>query len=345
MPTVLSRNDVAAFRNGAEFSTLLERFQSWPATSRMSGESRAVLYWIIKQSRPRVVAEIGTLFAGTSEVIARAIVENGIAGRFETTDPYGAATCPPIIAQWPEELRAVTTFHALNSMAFLSDASARGVQFDVVLIDGNHDFEFALFDLQMAARLLRPGGVIVMDNAEQTGPFYAGKQFLERNQAWRELGDSIASNDSASPFNPRRSSVAGTTFMLLQAPPHLTISTGPQSWGPQRLDVHYVAGLSIDLPSQRTAGRLRYQAILRSITHAGRRGQERFDVCEIRLDVDGTAKQIVHPFDAPLRTDIHETFDDAAKIFEIDMSWIADPGMPPLALSALPAPWEGKPLS
>lgn len=68
----------------------------------------------------------------------------------------------------------------------------KDVVLDLILIDGNHDFEFALFDLQMAARLMRPGGIVVMDNAEQSGPFYAAKQFLDRNPAWRELGRCIA---------------------------------------------------------------------------------------------------------------------------------------------------------
>ncbi len=63
--------------------------------------------------------------------------------------------------------------------------------FDLVLVDGGHDDQYALFDLQMTARLLKPGGIVIMDNAEQTGPFKAARTFLAENRAWRELGGAL----------------------------------------------------------------------------------------------------------------------------------------------------------
>jgi hypothetical protein len=52
---------------------------------------------LIRTLRPQAVAEVGTLFAGTTEVMARALWENG-SGVIHTADPYGADRCPEIIA-------------------------------------------------------------------------------------------------------------------------------------------------------------------------------------------------------------------------------------------------------
>jgi hypothetical protein len=66
-----------------------------------------------------------------------------------------------------------------------------------------------------------------------------------------------------------------------------------------------------------------------------------FDVGEIRIDIDGKAKEVIHRFPIALRTNLHERFEDAARLWEVDMSWVADPGAPPLALEALPRPYDG----
>lgn len=100
-------------------------------------------------------------------------------------------------------------------MKFFSDLAASKVVLDICPVDGNHDFEFALFDLNMAAKLVRAGGIVIMDNAEQTGPYYATKQFLEKNPGWLEVGSSIEKFTDSIPFHKQRSSVAKTTFLLL----------------------------------------------------------------------------------------------------------------------------------
>jgi hypothetical protein len=80
----------------------------------MSDHSRAVLYSPVRMMRPQLVAEIGTLHAGTTEVLARALWENG-GGVVHTADPYGGDRWPAVISQWPAELQ----FHAKSSMDFL----------------------------------------------------------------------------------------------------------------------------------------------------------------------------------------------------------------------------------
>lgn len=129
----------------------------------------------------------------------------------------------------------------------------------------------------------------------------------------------------------------GTSFLLLQAPPNRAISLGPHSWGPRPTDVTVATGLALDLPEQTTAGILRYQAILRSISNEGRIGQERKAVGQVRIDTRTKSGTLECRFVTVLRTDLHERFSDVHRSIEVDMSWLADDGMPPLMLRKLPS--------
>ena len=205
-------------------------FADYPGMSLMSGDCRAFIYGLVRMCKPETVAEIGTYFAGTAEVFARALWENG-RGVMYTTDPYGAQRGPAVIRQWPAPLQEIVRFSPDDSMMFLARIARSDALLDIILIDGNHEYEFAHFDLSMAAKTMRPGGVIIMDNAEQTGPFEASRQFLAENPEWRELGICIAGFDPSNPFAMPRSSIPETSFIVLQAPFALTIGPKLQAWG------------------------------------------------------------------------------------------------------------------
>jgi hypothetical protein len=132
-----------------------------------------------KASRRSLIKEIPE--SCEMEVIPQGSRSRNGAGIIHTTDPFGAERCPEIIATWPAELREVTRFYPLSSMDFFLELERQKVALDMVLVEGNHDYEFASFDLLMAARSLRPGGIVVMDNAEQSGPFHAARTFLGAN--------------------------------------------------------------------------------------------------------------------------------------------------------------------
>ena len=67
----------------------------------------------------RFVVEIGTYYAGTTEVLARAMHANG-AGHVMTIDPYGGQRVPAIFEAWPPEPRTVTTYAAVDSMGLFT---------------------------------------------------------------------------------------------------------------------------------------------------------------------------------------------------------------------------------
>lgn len=314
---------------------LSDYFQDYPPTSLMGGRSRALLFALVRMLRPQVAAEVGTYNAGGAEVMARALWENGD-GFLHTADPYGADRCPEIIAGWPSELRRLVEYHPLNSMDFFLKLGHRGIALDFVLVDGDHDYEFALFDLQMAARLLRPGGVVVLNDSVQTGPFQAGRTFLASHPAWRELGTSMAHYDEGAPFAGGRASQPGTGFLVLQAPDHWSIGAIPRSWGQRGTEATSVAALALDAESQATSGTLHYQAILRRFGDGPPLEAKRVGAIAVRLD--GQARRIVQPLEEPITFPPPESTDNVRYTFEIELCWRADPGAPPLALSEVPGP-------
>lgn len=328
---------LASLPGSEPYRRLLEYFREWPARSFMTAHSRAVLFALVRALRPQVVVEVGTLFAGTTEVLARALWENG-RGMVHTTDPFGAERCPATIGSWQPDLRARTRYHALNSMDFFAWLDTNKVRPDLVLVDGNHDYEFALFDLLMSARLLRPGGIVIMDNAEQTGPFRATREFLAANAAWRELGSSVANYAPSVPFDEKRSSVPGTTFVVVQSPTHITLGHGPASWGQSRTELAAVDGFALQLPAQRTSGVLHYQVIFRAFGDANRDGRELRSIGSIRLDLAGEPLELRHGIAERLDCSSFSRYPDAIYTFEVDLSWQPDGASAPLALGTLPSP-------
>jgi predicted O-methyltransferase YrrM len=308
-------------------------FRDYPPRSLMSDHSRAVLFSLIRILRPTYIAEIGTFHAGTTEAMARAAWENNW-GIIYTADPFGAERCPAIIGQWPEDLRKYVSFHPLSSMDFLSYLVQRRISLDFTLVDGNHDYEYALFDLLKAARMTRPSGLIVMDNAEQSGPFTAVRSFLAANPLWRELGSAVADHDPSNPFDASRASLPGTSFVILQAPAHLVVGDVPCSWGQAETDSARMAGLVFALPDQTTAGTLHYQVIFRSFKE-GDEPIEAKRIGRVRIGLPAGAT-LTHAFDDVLELPAGEKY-----TVEIDMAWQADAGAPPLELISVPAPLAG----
>jgi predicted O-methyltransferase YrrM len=322
-PQPVTRAAFDAYVGSPLFWDLVKVFGRYPERSLMSSQSRAVLYWLARTMRPEAVAEIGTLFAGTTEVLARALWENGH-GVAHTADPFGAERCPQAIAQWPADLQQHVRFYPLNSMAFFAEMRE---PLDLVLVDGNHDSEYALFDLQMAARLVRPGGIIVMDNSEQTGPFKAARAFVAANPGWQELGDALATYDPLQPFDRTRASVKGTSFLILQAPERLILGEGPHSWGQSRVEIPRVDGLAFDVGAP-AAGTLCYQVFLRGFASDSSWIEELRADGSVRIDGNSMMEHAITP-----ALSIDGVPFEAVFTLEIDLSW---QGKAPLVLAGHP---------
>ena len=140
-------------------------FRESPSAERslMPDLAQALLYSLVRNAVPSHVVEIGTWRGGTTEGLARAVQANGI-GVVHTVSPYDEDRFQPTYQSWPEPLRKVCRVHVENSMGFFMRADAQKIRPDIVLVDGNHDYEFALFDIEASARRLTRGGFLIIDN-------------------------------------------------------------------------------------------------------------------------------------------------------------------------------------
>ena len=306
-------------------------YLSYPARSLLSHASRAVLHHLIVMKRPRLALEIGTYQAGTSEVMARALWEAG-QGHLETIDPFGAERCPPIIAALPPELQQRISFSPVTSALHFDRAMSGRALYDLVFIDGNHEFEFARFDLECAARLMRPGGIIVLDNVSQSGPRLATKLFLESNPQWRDIADVVRWINPDDPMAPPIPSIGRTDFYLIEAPPHHAVGGVPRSFGNVACDRADVDGIDLDLAVP-ARGTLHLQVYARTF---GMQEPEELQVQQ-RFALDQAAGPVRLPLDRPLRTAVHA--EGLPRRVEIVLAFTGDGG---LALHSPPMPYPAR---
>jgi predicted O-methyltransferase YrrM len=295
----ISPAGLKTWRESECFQRVFAAYRDYPPQSLQSDEARALLHHLIVMCRPEFVLEIGTHRIGTAEVLARALCENGF-GHLETIDPYEGEHCPALIAALPEALRQRITFHAVSSAAHFDRAIGRGVAYDFVLVDGSHEFEFALFDLMCAARLMRPGGLVVLDNVEQVGPRFAARVFLKDNPEWGDVGQVVSQVDRTEPFADVSPAFPDTKFYILQAPPYYAIGDMPRSFGSINSDWDDVEGVKLEL-AQPVEGTLHVQAFLRTFGMIGPgeiKGQKSLD---LKMHPEAEDRTVRVAFDEPLR--------------------------------------------
>jgi predicted O-methyltransferase YrrM len=259
-----SQDPVAQIIAAPEIEATKAYFYKNPAAPRslISSQSQALLYSLVRNLRPDHVYEIGTYKAGTTEAICRALYANG-KGVAHAVDPFRGEYIAAVLKLWPPELFRHVRLHAKDSMAFFSDMERERIQPALVFVDGNHDYEFAAFDIACGARTIAPGGFIVIDNVAQAGPFFAARDFLAANPDWRELGTAATDYDRDKAFDYHRSTVFETDFMVLRAPLVHGVGERPFNRGRIRWNSHKVAGLRLKLVPPPQPGRLTAQVVLR----------------------------------------------------------------------------------
>jgi predicted O-methyltransferase YrrM len=213
----LTPEAIEAESKSPRFATLEQFFRSFPPNSLLSDTSRALLYHLVLAKRPERLLEIGTYQAGTSQVLATALNRVG-SGTLYTIDPFGRDICPPIIRGWPQALQQQVRFYPFDSGIFFDKVIHDGITFDMIFIDGNHEVEYAAFDLACSARVIERGGLVVLDNVSQPGPRHATLQFMRANPEWR-------------PLHTLDNGFPGTDFFLIQAPASFIVGDVPRSFG------------------------------------------------------------------------------------------------------------------
>lgn len=224
------------------FAERCERIKAIPGGMTSTLE-QAALMALIGLLAPARVLEIGTAFAHTTRLLSDAVLESG--GSLVSIDPFGAERAPPLLAAWPFENQAVTTYKPLSSMDYFLSVEVAGgrtgidAPFDLVFVDGHHSYDYALFDIIRSATYIRPGGAMVVDNIDQAGPRAAVASFLSHFPRWRHFW--LEGQDDARPeFMP------GGGGGILLAPLGLEVGRAPLKLDLFDLGSAALAGLALN---------------------------------------------------------------------------------------------------
>ena len=300
-------------------------FADNPASQRslVSPQAQALLYSILRNLRPDHVIEIGSYKAGTTEALCRALHANSH-GLVHTVDPFRADYIAATVKHWPPELLKHVRIHSMSSMDFYMEMERQGIHPGVVFVDGNHDYEFALFDIGRAAKYMSHGGFIFVDNIAQPGPFLAARDFLAANPGWRELGGLTEKHNTPRSFDRARSAIPNTDFMVLQAPSSYVVTDRSTTFGRLRWWSPAVNGLELQLHEPAATGFLDIQVVLRGF---GSQPVEAIGETTIRLEAALGAISV------PLQIKVQGQF----TYFSVE-TWLIWRGDRPLYLTVPPKP-------
>ena len=244
-------------------------FAESPSATRslLTPKAQALLFATIRNQRPDHVVEIGTYKGGTTEGLARAVQANGH-GTVHTVSPFDVERFEPIAARWPTELRQRMRYHPIDSMAFFMVTDRERIRPGIVLIDGNHDYEFASFDIQAAARRLRPGGFIFIDNVSQAGPYFATRDFVLQHPDWIVCDETPTVPSLTRAFDGHRTTIPQTDFAVIRAPAHYSVGNRPKTFGEIPWTEAPVRGLRLSFTQPPELGTLHIQCVLRGFSEA-----------------------------------------------------------------------------
>ena len=281
-----------------EFAAATRWFAQEPGRSQLSPEAQALLFTLTRNLKPAHVFEIGTFLAGTSEAICRALAANGT-GLLHTTDPFSLAAVPAILLKWPRQLRRHVKFYHLDSMAFFMRMEQMGVRSQLTFIDGRHDYQFAMFDLSMAARTLAPGGLIFLDNVSQPGPYLAVTDFLRDTPGWRECGNPGDRARDGLPFDKERARIHNSDLIALRAPSGLVVGARPVTLGERGFDRREVRGVKLTIAEKSSRGTLSIQCAVRG--HSASPANPGVEIIgATSLDLDGAEGPVTAAFEPSL---------------------------------------------
>ncbi len=143
---------------------------------------RGLLYVATRARRPAVVVETGVLNGFGSAFILLAMADNG-AGKLVSIDrppteervlAQGTTRLPATKAPgWaiPDALRERHLLRLGDARDLLPGVLRELGSIDAFVHDSDHAYDHVLFELGIAHRHLRPGGLLIVDNVEQSSAF------------------------------------------------------------------------------------------------------------------------------------------------------------------------------
>jgi Methyltransferase domain len=258
-----------AIVQSSEFAETVRFFETTVTAPRTLAPpvAQAVIYSVTRNVLPHHVVEIGTFKGGTTETLARALLANGF-GTLHTGSPHDAARFLPIYHAWPNELRRQVRYYQVDSMALFMRLDFQRLRPDIVVVDGNHNFEFASFDIEAAARRVSRGGFIFINSISQAGPYFAATDFLRAHPEWHSCGVMPSeTRDDMRAVDRSRTGIDQGDLMVLRAPFEHYVVARPESRGEIQWANRPVSGVRLFLDKPQF-GTLFVQCVMRGCSDA-----------------------------------------------------------------------------
>jgi len=148
-------------------------------------EGEAVLGWVRHEGATRTV-EIGLGYAVSALFVCEGLLHNGgRARRHVVIDPNQGTRFANCGLRVLDEagLGAIVEHHADESQIVLPRLLSQGRRFDLAFVDGNHRFDRVFLDLAYLGRLLKPAGIVFVDDYQLAGVAKA-VSFCTTNLGW-----------------------------------------------------------------------------------------------------------------------------------------------------------------
>jgi predicted O-methyltransferase YrrM len=156
----------------------------------LPAEDCDILRDVLVAERARVVIEIGLAYGSSALAIGEALCLNGSADVSHVViDPFQATAYDDVGRD------AIAAAGLADRTTFIGDASSMalprlltdGLVADAAFVDGSHRYHEVFVDLYFLRRLVRPGGLIVLDDASFAS-VAAALRYFDRNLGWKPVG-------------------------------------------------------------------------------------------------------------------------------------------------------------
>ena len=150
-----------------------------------AAEGEALRGWVQRENAARTV-EVGLGYGISALYICAGLLEGpGRAPHHVVIDPYQATRFSGLGLQVLDEagVGEMVEHHAEESQVVLPRFLFKARSFDLAFVDGNHRFDRVFVDLFYLGHLVRPGGIIFLDDYQLPGVARAAS-FFASNLGW-----------------------------------------------------------------------------------------------------------------------------------------------------------------
>jgi len=129
-------------------------------------EGETLRAWVNSECAAHTI-EVGLGYGISALYICEGLVTNGNSeASHVAVDPYQATRFANCALQFLEDagIRDLVEHHGEESQVMLPRLLSDGRHFDLAFVDGNHQFDGVFIDLVYLGRLIRPGGIVFVDD-------------------------------------------------------------------------------------------------------------------------------------------------------------------------------------